>query len=202
MEHIIVFGASIVWGAWDDERGGWVERLKTEVGPTGLQVYNCGISGDMSSDVLARFSSEAKARADGKETAVVFSAGINDSAYEERPETPRVSKSQFEENIRELVSQARGITPHVLIVGLALVDESKVQPVAWNAAVNYSNENICAYNAIVKQVCADEGLPYLDIENLLSPADLADGLHPNAEGHRKMHEAIRAFFVREELLKS
>ena len=78
MSKILVFGASITYGAWDLE-GGWVDRLKKYCHKFDLEdkfyylVENLGISGQISKDILERFELETKARYRGKEDIIIVS---------------------------------------------------------------------------------------------------------------------------------
>lgn len=59
MNNIIcVFGDSITWGAWDIEKGGWVQRLRNFVESSSeeyIEIYNLGVSGDNTEDLLEIF---------------------------------------------------------------------------------------------------------------------------------------------------
>jgi len=82
----------------------------------------------------------------------------------------------------------------VLFVGLTRVDESKVMPIPWSDEnKNYDNTNVALYDSLVKQVCEEQGLPYLDLSTLLTLDELEDGLHPDANGHEKMYKAVKYF---------
>lgn len=60
---ICIFGDSITWGASDSEKGGWVERLKIYFGEKyDINVYNLGISGDATEDLLVRIEKELRSR--------------------------------------------------------------------------------------------------------------------------------------------
>ncbi len=84
--RILVFGDSITQGFWDTE-GGWVghisryyieQTIKTQNYniPT---IFNLGVSGDTSNEVLARFENEVKARLwPGEEIVIIISTGVND----------------------------------------------------------------------------------------------------------------------------
>ena len=86
MAQILIFGDSITWGAWDEE-GGWAQRFKKEIDKKAItanftsyhSVYNLGISGDNTNDLLERFESETQRRLDeGEEAIILFAIGIND----------------------------------------------------------------------------------------------------------------------------
>src|SRR3990170_7472616 len=91
--HILVFGTSTTYGAWDRE-GGWVQRLRGFLDEKVINsdykhdyfVYNLGISGDKSADILTRFEPETKARLGhhNAEIIILFHLGINDCIYSEK----------------------------------------------------------------------------------------------------------------------
>ncbi len=72
-------------------------------------------------------------------------------------------------------------------------DESKTMPVPW-VNIFYTNENMEKYGGILKEVCGENNVLLLDVE-LLTTTDFDDGLHPNAEGHRKIFEQAKYFLT-------
>ena len=83
--NILVFGDSIAYGANDLELGGWVNRLGLHLDKKydyDYNVFNFGVSGEITTEVLARFDSECKARCgkQGNETVIIFAIGINDTS--------------------------------------------------------------------------------------------------------------------------
>ena len=72
-------------------------------------------------------------------------------------------------------------------------DETKTTPVSW-VNLHYTNKNIEMYSKIMQEVCTENKIPFLDIGKL-EDSDFDDGLHPNAEGHRKIFERVRDFLV-------
>lgn len=101
-ESICIFGDSTAWGAWDMEKGGWVNRLWFHVGKRDenyVEVYNLGISGGTTEMILDRFEAEAKIRwAD----ALIFQTGGNDSAGVGAPGKSLVPLEKFESNIQKI----------------------------------------------------------------------------------------------------
>ena len=77
--NIIIFGDSITYGACDYEMGGWVNRLRIYFdnnAESKISVFNLGISGEISEEVLTRFDSEFNARYDkDKKNVVIFAIG-------------------------------------------------------------------------------------------------------------------------------
>jgi len=184
-KRIGIWGDSIVWGAFDPEYGGWVARLKFD---EEVSIYNLGISGDNTDYLLERFKVECKAR---EPDAVIFAIGINDSQYVESKNNPRVDVGQFKNNLESLVKQAKMFTKEIAFIGLTSVDESKTMPIPWDTTKYYDNENISQYDAIIKSVCEEKGLKYIELTDVLKNEDLYDGLHPNSTGHKKIFEKVK-----------
>ena len=66
MTTVLVYGDSTVQGFWDTE-GGWVQRLRSYLDKKFLNnpdcyypLFNLGVSGDTSKDLLERFQGETK----------------------------------------------------------------------------------------------------------------------------------------------
>ncbi len=189
---ICIFGDSITWGAVDSENGGWVARLRHyfEANNNDIAVYNQGVSGDNTDDLLVRFKIECIAR---EPQIIIFAIGINDSQYIMTKDNPRVSIEKFQNNLVELINQAKNFSNKIIFIGLTKVDESKVMPIPWSKEKFYDNDNIAKYNLVIKGVSAEYNLLFLDMFDLLEMNDLDDGLHPNSEGHKKMFLKIKEF---------
>ncbi len=203
MPTVCIFGDSITWGSSDPEGGGWVTRLRNIYEAEGLSagkdidVYNLGVSGDNTDDLLKRFKPEAVAR---EADTILFSIGINDSQFIVSKNDNGVPISKFEKNLKELMSEARALTPKVAFIGLTPVDESKTTPIPWNIDKAYKKENRDRYDEVIKKICKVNGLPYLDMEEVITTEDLSDGLHPNSRGHIKIFETVKDFIARESLI--
>ena len=111
MPHIFIFGDSITYGSWDKE-GGWADRLKRFLHDKYLKtrgdyclVYNLGVSGDTTKEVLKRFDFETKRRLDKKEENIfIFSIGANDaSTYSDGKNLVEIG--EFENNIKQLIKR-------------------------------------------------------------------------------------------------
>jgi len=209
MEKIIcVFGDSITWGAWDKEHGGWVERLKTYFWSADASleetawVHNLGVSANTTKQLLERFDEEVRRRTwtsseshQYKENnIIIFQIGKNDSIYVKTNATPWVTAPAYRENLLTLIEKARALSNHIIFLGLAHVDETKTTPINENEEF-YDNENIEAYDTVVREVCHENNAHYIPIVNVIGVEDLDDGLHPNAHGHQKIFETVRAFLL-------
>jgi acyl-CoA thioesterase I len=185
---ICIFGDSITRGYYDSEQGGWAERLKKylEEKKGEADVYNLGISGDYTRDVLFRIECEAAAR---EAQMIVFAIGINDSIIlsgGKANDTP----NEFKENLENLSVIAEKYTKNIIFVGLTRVDESKTNPIPWAPNKSYRNERIKEYDEAIQNHCEIKKYTFISMEGVLSNNDLEDGVHPNSNGHRKMFEKI------------
>jgi lysophospholipase L1-like esterase len=104
--QVFAFGHSITQGFWDSESG-WVLRLRKFLDQKSLEnpdeyyfeVYNLGVSGNDSRQLLERFSQELEARLwDEDETLILIQIGANDIQYLEEKEEIRIKKEEYREN--------------------------------------------------------------------------------------------------------
>ncbi len=189
---ICVFGDSTAWGAWDMEKGGWVNRLWFYIGQKtdgDCEVYNLSISGGTTQTILDRFEAEAKIR---DADALIFQSGGNDACLLGKAGSNRIPLEQFRRNLEKIISWAKNLTTNIAFVGFDIVDETKTTPVPWGDFY-YTNSEIERYNKEMEKVCNEQGILFLDIFNLLSKEDLEDGLHPNVRGHEKTFVMAKDF---------
>lgn len=198
--RVLVFGDSIAQGFWDPD-GGWVSHLRTYYDQQKLQgtdadppnIFNLGVSGDSSDDVLDRVNSEAKARAI-EDLAFVFAIGINDSrtkAGKDYSDTDRYSK-----NLSEILKIARKYSDKILFVGLTPCVEERTNPVAWGNTC-YDNKRIREFDNTLRGFCIQNQLSFVDIFEPFNDKQnttelLQDGLHPNSIGHQLISNLVLA----------
>ncbi len=201
---ICIFGDSIAWGAVDPKKGGWVGRLKSYLeikDKYNAAVYNLGVSGDNTDDLLNRFSMEAKAR---EPNSIIFSIGINDAQYIRNEANPRVNIKRFENNIIKLMKLARKFTKTILFIGLTPVDEAKTMPIPWNRIKYYKLSRVKDYNQILKSICKKNKVQFIDIFdqwlNIKYKDLLYDGLHPNHKGHKILFETVKKSLINNKLI--
>jgi len=197
MTTICVFGDSIAWGANDSERGGWVNRLQNFYQSQNLRVdedvdvYNLGVSGDNTDDLLKRFDTELVARLSDGKNIIIFATGINDSQFVISKNVNRVQDNIFRDNLKTLVLKAQQYTDDIIFVGLTKVDESKTVPIPWNTDKNYTNNDIQRYDVIIQDVAKESDTRYISMKDAVGLDDLSDGLHPNTNGHIKIFEILK-----------
>ena len=191
---ICIFGDSTSWGAWDIEKGGWVNRLWSYTGKRDedyTEIYNLSISGGTTETILYRFENEALIR---KADALIFQTGGNDSSYQKKTGSPLVSLEQFSKNLEEIFIRAKKMTDNIIFVDLKNCNESKTMPVWWDEDLCFSNIMMGQYNEVAHDICKKHGVFSLKLENLSdNEFDEQDGLHPNAKGHEKIFEQIKYF---------
>ncbi len=189
--NILIFGDSITWGAYDPEQGGWATRLRNyfEEHDNDVNVYNLGISGATTADLLERIKIEAKSR---EPHWIIFAIGINDAQFIHSTSSLHVSLDEFQQNLTKLLSVAKKFTDKIVFVGLTRVDESKTAPMPWDTDKSYTNENIKRLDSAIEKFCEDNTLKFIPIKDLLNNNDLIDGLHPNTRGHIKIFERIKS----------
>lgn len=193
---IFVFGDSITYGVGDDEKCGWVNRFRLNLEKDDtrtFQIFNLGISGDITEGVKNRFNTEFNTRKDKKnDTLIIFSIGINDT--QDINGKDRVTLEQFENNISHLINNAKKYSDNIAFIGLSMVDETKVVPLPWNEEKSYFNKKIIIFDNKLKEICNKNNIRYLNIYNLLTLDELIDGIHPNSIGHQKICDEVTKFF--------
>ncbi len=206
MARILVFGDSLVYGAWDLEKGGWVNRLRLFLDKENVSdsefyypVYNLGVSGDTSNDVLRRFELETKNRL-REEMIFIFGIGTNDSAWIHSKNEFWVPPKEFEGNIRKLIKLAQNFSSKIVFVGLISVDETKTTPISWNTDIFYKNEYIKKYDELLEKICNEEKVGYIKLFGKIPKELLEDGCHPNSEGHKRIFEIIKNFLVEHKII--
>lgn len=191
IKTIVAWGDSIIYGESDIEVLGWVGRLRRSLSiDEDIRVYNRGICGNTTEDLLQRFAVEAESL---KPNIVILAIGINDSKYPLGEQTNKIPLEHFKENIESLLQQAKIHTDKIFVIGATQVDEEVVGQ--WKDSSRFYNKDIQKYNDVLKEVAGSSSASYVDVFKILNTADLADGLHPNAQGYEKMylkiHEAIK-----------
>lgn len=214
MAKILVFGDSITYGVWDKE-GGWTQRLRKYLDEKTLSslftvyhsVYNLGVSGNTTEDILERFEFETQQRIkelEKEELIIIFSIGINDSAFFSSQNNFWVLPEKFEINIKKLANFARKYSKKIIFVGLIPVDELKTNPIPWAIDISCKNNYIKRYNDIIQNNCKGNDVYFVEVFEKLVGTDyknlLEDGLHPNSAGHQKIFEIVKDFLIKNKII--
>lgn len=212
MARILIFGDSITYGAWD-RKGGWVLRLKRFLHQRNLSdsnkqsdfVYNLGVSGNTTKDLLNRFESETKRRLKkGAETIIVFDIGINDCQFIHSKNGLRLSSEDFRNNLQKLFNLAERLSSKIIFVGLTPVDEEKTTPIPWNEDKSWKNKYINQFNKTLRSFCEEKKVYFVDLLEDFMETNykilLEDGSHPNVKGHQKIFEIVKNFLIKNKIV--
>lgn len=214
MANILVFGASTTYGAWDPE-GGWVQRLRKWIDEKNIKekkytdysgislIYNLGISDETTKDLIKRFKSDTEPRL-WANNIFLFSCVLNDASFDNETNSLLITPEEFTNNIKQLISMARNYSGKIIFIGSLPVDEEKTNPIPWNAQRSYKNEFVQKYNEIIKSICQEEGVGFLEIFQKVIGTNyqdlLEDGLHGNAQGHQFIFEEVRDYLIRNNIV--
>lgn len=156
-----------------------MELLDDYIKKSGKLVYNRGISGDTSNRFLERFESNVLAL---KPSNLVLLIGTNDL-------TLIYDVNYVCGNIEKIIDMAMASDNNMNII------LQSVYPV--NYKNRRKNKAIVVLNSMLKKMCDEKGITYLDIYNCLldekggfNQQYTYDGLHPNVKGFEVAAEKI------------
>jgi len=214
MTQILIFGTSTTYRCWDIE-GGWVQRLRKYLDEKQLKnpelyyiIYNLGISGDTSKDILERLDFETKQRLKlldkGEEVIIIVQVGANDSIINNKTREHHVSIFNYEENVQQIVNVTKKYATKIIFIGHEPINESLVDPIPWLPGHSYLNKHIEEYENKTKEICKKNNIHFTNIFNkndnnyndILSP----DGAHLNSKGHEKMFEIVRDYLIKNKMI--
>lgn len=198
-KDILVFGDSIVYGAWDPTGGGWVNRLRQHLEQKVVssddvihRVFNLGVSGETSLDVLKHDPSEIVNRTKSDhQLVVIFGVGTNDSARV-KDLSPQIAPDEYMKNMAKLITLAKHKEAIVICLSLLGVNESLVAPAPWHTEIFYRQKYIEEYNNLLRRVTDEQRVSYLDFGDTFT-RDVSlfdDGVHPNSKGHQVIAEKV------------
>lgn len=192
MTNVCVIGDSVTWGARLPFRIAWANLLRNHLEKASenlISLYDLGVDGDTTRDVLKRFDVEMSARSP---ELVLLAVGVNDSLYRGSRENSEVPIDEYENNMRELVGRARRFTQKIVIVGLVKGSDDWTKPLMQSTTgKSYDKQRTKEYNEVARGIAESENVVFVDVMDRLSDDDFDDGLHPNTTGHLKIYEAVR-----------
>lgn len=211
MTNLLIFGDSITWGAWDEESGGWAQRLRNELDKRTIKgeiycvTYNLGVSGETTEFLLERLESEIKARVEpGEESILIFAIGANDSQWINKQKKNRCSPQDFNSNIQKIIKTAEKYSKKIIFLGITPIDEKKVDPIPWAMDRSYKDKFRKEFNDLIKSACQDSKVRFIDVFDKLMDSgykeNLLDGVHPNAGGHKKIFKIVKDFLNRNKII--
>jgi acyl-CoA thioesterase I len=210
MTNILIFGDSIVWGAWDKE-GGWAQRLRKFIDQKNISepnydctLYNLGVCGDTTEDLLERFENETKARISEEERIIIFGVGTNDSQFVYSNEDLKIPIDKFGDNVKKLVDLSKKFSSKIVFLGLCPIEQSKVDPIPWaEEKKGYRKELVEQFNNKIKHVCNEKGVYFIELyEKLIKESKiLEDGVHPDSLGHKKIFLIVKNFLIKNKIIE-
>ncbi len=208
MRAILCVGDSITWGRGETPNIGWTGRLKHIVESADYYhaVYNLGVCGDTSADLLKRFKVECDARIQihrpEDRFLILLAIGLNDSRRCGGPNSKGVyvTPKQFEKNITKILQIAKKYPAKVAVIGLTPIDE--ILTIPYENTV-FRNERIAEFNIILKKCSSKNKVPFLDMFSIMQSVKyqkmLDDGLHLNSKGYDFMHKEVTTFIKKNKL---
>jgi len=194
MKTLICMGDSLTEGDEIPAGHTWPELVSNALN---VDVTNCGIGGDTTTGMLARFHPEVVAR---RPAFVLIMGGTNDLWWGQPINTVLA-------NLFSMVFQARhyGVASVIALpppVNVSLASESDFSP-PWAGYDHFTEqlqrliESIRRYAAESDVVLADLYRPFFSTGNEINARlYMPDGLHPNTEGHQAIATTIGQTFYR------
>lgn len=197
---LCVFGDSIAHG-YSDSEGGWVARINAHFGREAIQnpdldyptVYNLGVSGDTTEDLLLRIEAETAAREwEDEEIFLIIAIGTNDCAR--KPTELQVTENKSKKNLNAIVERMKPVTDGIIMLGVPAVDEGRTAPVDWVDAT-YLNTDLAIMETAIAEVAKEQEVTYVPVfpyfvQSLEETELLDDGLHPNDVGHALIAQLV------------
>jgi len=207
MFGILVCGDSIAFGRGESPSVGWTGRLKAHFESLAFHncLFNLGIPGDTSTNLLKRFETEIKYRVkylrEGDKYIVIIAIGINDTRGLGSPDKLQTKQSKFQKNISKLIEVAKKYTKHVVVVGLTPVDEDITNPFE---NTYFTNDRVCEYDEILKKSSRKCKIHYVNLFDTIIKLKykklLTDGVHPNKKGYNEIYKKIKHFLIQKKLI--
>ena len=201
--NYIIIGDSITYGIGDFESGGWASIFKNYiVNKDDSKVCNnyvhvVGFPGATSSDILDKIDSILQAFLHKEFTnTVILSIGVNDTQVFN--EEPKNNIEQYKLNIEKIAKFIIDNECNLIILGLTRIESD--EKFLWKLNKYYDNDIISEYDRDLKlildydeelkELCKNNKIKYIPMQEVLEKVDFIDGLHPNHNGHKKIFEYI------------
>lgn len=169
---VVFLGDSLTAGLGVDQDQAFPALLEAKFKEAGLpvQIVNAGISGDTTAGGLRRLDWLLGQEPD----ILVVGLGANDGLR-------GLPVAKLEENLREIIRRAQGAGARVLLLGM------RMPP-------SHGPEYAAPFAAVYPRLAKELGVPLVPflLEGVAGRADLnlADGIHPNPQGHKQLAETV------------
>jgi lysophospholipase L1-like esterase len=168
-------------------------------------VFNLGISGEDIVGIADRFEMDIRNRIGRRkrDMFIIIAVGVNDSQVDLTTNEYRTELSVYKEKLQQMVIHARDNGSRILLVGLAPIDDTRLDPIPWHNTHAYRKQEVKKYNDAIQEVGKTNDVPFVSLKNIFGEEPskyLIDGIHPNAEGHRLIYERVKAALEKESVL--
>lgn len=195
--RICFIGDSFTQGIGDETELGWVSRIAIHVRKNrpDISIFNLGIRGNTSLDILNRWESEVNARVSDKEPfRLVFCFGANDCADDGRGRR-RVSIADTISNTHVIMKAAQKIAPTIFIGPPPILDDQA------------ADQRLSELELVMHGVANEHSIPFLPVFETMRRSNVwtagaaaGDGTHPNAAGYTFFAENLQNWSVFERWL--
>lgn len=175
--RVLFLGTSLTAGLGLTEEEAYPARVAGLLEDRGLAIeaINAGVSGDTSAGGLGRVDWLLQVVPD----VVLVELGANDGLR-------GLPVAMTDANLREVVARSQAVGAQVIVAGMMMPP-------------NYGEDYTRAFAETFPRVARDTGsvlVPFL-LEGVAADPDLnlADGIHPNAEGHERMARTVLPFVL-------
>lgn len=195
---IVAIGTSTLYGRVDPQGGGYIGRLRRwhEKNDPHNAVFNLGISGETTDEILERLIPECKIR---KPDLIILTSGSNDTRRIGSKNNPvTTSIQQFKKNVNLMIEQAKSLAP-IMMTSIYPINEKQTVPLKyWHETHYYLLQDAIIYAQAARDICNNRHIPYLDIFNQWMKKDyydllFEDGLHANSKGHEMIFQQLKKF---------
>lgn len=174
-KQLTILGDSVTEGYGIAKTDAYPSLLEKEL--KGWKVVNSGISGSTSASAPGRMKWALKA----KPSAVLLALGGNDGLR-------ALSVKEMKKNLAEAIDLAQKAEVQVLLAG-------------YEAPPNYGGSYTRSFREVFRELAKEKKVPLYPfiLEGVAgeSKLNLADGIHPNVEGHKKIAGKILPFLKKE-----
>ncbi len=201
--RVLVFGDSITQGYWAVTNG-WVDQVRLHYDSLKLKdlngkdqptVFNLGISGNTSQDVAKRVKAEVIARTENNVLPIVLlQIGVNDS-YEDSS-GKKIDVETYKQNLRNIINDIKSNVASIIFIGSSANDDALTAPAPWRDDLFYKSAEIEKYENAMRQISEEFDIEFIPVfeefKKKLEAGEtlLADGLHPNIDGHKAIYEIV------------
>jgi acyl-CoA thioesterase I len=197
MIRVLIYGDSLAYGKWDP-RGGWAARLRRHIDLEynidkggNHQVHLTGIPGITSRQLVNYVEQDIPLKLNqGDDLLILFQVGVNDANPVNSFNGEQVPIAEYQQNLIKLAEIAKKYTEKVGFISITPIAPERFPARIPHFADKFNSEHIEAYLNAQRETCEANQLDLIDIFGVIPLEDLADGIHPGAEGHKLIERKV------------